>query len=365
MFEGTYSGRNVLVTGHTGFKGSWLSLWLKMLGAEVSGLALAPETDPSHWTELKLDINSVIGDIRDAEAVESTFKQSQPEIVFHLAAQPLVRRSYEDPVDNWGTNVMGSVQILEACRRHPSVKAIVFVTTDKCYENKGWEWGYRETDQLGGHDPYSSSKAAAELVAQSYRRSYFEPEGRISLASARAGNVIGGGDWSQDRLIPDVMRALAAQTLLEIRSPRATRPWQHVLECLSGYLVLGEQLLGPETIDTSWNFGPEAAGNRSVEELLLEMKSNWPVIDWFQSGNAGPHEASVLHLDSSRARTHLGWKPVWTFEEGVAATTDWYDAYVQRGEIKSAEQIDAYVQKASEAGMGWASGRSTMQLGAV
>jgi CDP-glucose 4,6-dehydratase len=353
MFGNVYAGRRVLVTGHTGFKGSWLALWLRELGAKVHGLALAPETKPSHWELLSLDLDSRYGDIRDAAAVKDAFARADPELVFHLAAQPLVRRSYRQPIETWSTNVVGTAQVLDACREARSLRAIVVVTTDKCYENREWAWGYRENDALGGHDPYSASKAGTELVAQSYRRAFFAEANSPRLATARAGNVIGGGDWSEDRLIPDLVRALDAKSTLEIRSPKATRPWQHVLECLSGYLLLGERLVDDAAFAEAWNFGPDREGNRTVEEVLEAMRGEWPGVRWHQPGQLHVHEAQLLHLDSTKARERLGWKPVWSFEEGVAATAAWYRAWLESKKVASLEQLIAYTRAASQRGLAW------------
>lgn len=272
QFSDIFRNKRVLLTGHTGFKGSWLAIWLTGLGAQVIGVSLSPETEPNHWDLLGLDLDDRRVDIRDADAILNIFTETKPELVFHLAAQPLVRRSYRDPLETWSTNVMGTANVLDACRLTESVRAIVVVTTDKCYENQEWPWGYRENDRLGGHDPYSASKAGAELVAASYRHAFFSNEDGPLLATARAGNVIGGGDWSEDRLIPDLVRATVNNQSLEIRSPNATRPWQHVLESLSGYLLLGQKLLeGQKDFAAPWNFGPEPEGNRSVAEVLEKL----------------------------------------------------------------------------------------------
>jgi CDP-glucose 4,6-dehydratase len=355
MFGRAYAGRRVLVTGHTGFKGSWLALWLHQLGAQVTGLALAPETTPSHWNLLALGVDSHLLDIRDEKAVRAALAEADPEIVFHLAAQPLVRRSYRQPVETWATNVVGTAHLLDACRKAPDLQAIVVVTTDKCYENREWVWGYRENDALGGHDPYSASKAGTELVAMSFRRSFFSAPGGPWLATARAGNVIGGGDWSEDRLIPDLVRAIASGQRLEIRSPKATRPWQHVLECLSGYLMLGERLFRrDEGFAEAWNFGPDREGNRTVEQVLGELKKALPSASWHQPEQAHVHEAQLLQLDSSKARQSLGWRPVWSFEEGVRATADWYRTWLDCGEVASARQLRDYVATAAGRGVAWA-----------
>jgi CDP-glucose 4,6-dehydratase len=338
-----YRGRRVLVTGHTGFKGSWLTLWLDALGAKVAGVALPPPTKPSHWELLGLDIPSETLDIRDAARVRACVAAARPEIVFHLAAQSLVRRSYADPLETWSTNVLGTANVLDACRAQPGLKAIVVVTTDKCYENREWTRGYRETDRLGGHDAYSASKAGAELVAVSYRKAFFHERAAPLLATARSGNVIGGGDWSQDRLVPDLARALASGTTLEIRSPRATRPWLHVLEPLAGYLNLGERLLnGERGAAEAWNFGPDRSGNLTVGKMLDGMRRHWPELAWKKAAGRQPHEARLLHLDSSKARRRLGWKPLRRAEESIAMTAEWYRAYLDRGEVVSRRQLADY-----------------------
>ena len=355
LFGGAYRGRRVFLSGHTGFKGSWLAAWLQAMGAEVHGYALPPQTEPSHWQALGLDLDSQLADIRDAQALRAAMQASQPDIVFHLAAQPLVRRSYRDPLETWGVNVMGTAALLDACRQTPSVRAIVVVTTDKCYQNREWAWGYRETDMLGGHDPYSASKAGAELVTASYRSAYFSAPDAPLLATARAGNVIGGGDWSEDRLVPDLMRALAAGDALTVRSPHATRPWQHVLESLSGYLLLGQRMLaGHRDAAQAWNFGPPQEGNRSVAELLDGLAAHWPQMRWEVSDTQQPHEARLLYLDASKARGELGWLPVWDFNQTLAATADWYRAWYEQRQLLSATQLDAYVIAARQTGLAWA-----------
>jgi CDP-glucose 4,6-dehydratase len=355
MFGHAYHGRKVLITGHTGFKGSWLAYWLQLLGAEVSGISLPSETSPNHWGMLNLDMASFYIDIRDEHLIHQKIAEIKPEIVFHLAAQPLVRRSYQQPLATWATNVMGTANVLDACRQLESLSAIVVVTTDKCYENNEWVWGYRETDHLGGHDPYSASKAGSELVARSYRKAFFNNPSSPLLATARAGNVIGGGDWSEDRLIPDLVRALAIGQALEIRSPKSTRPWQHVLECLSGYLVLGQQLLSGNTACAeAWNFGPEREGNRQVQHVLAALQSSWPSVTWHCCDTPQPHEAQLLHLDSSKARDTLQWRPVWTFEEGIAETAAWYKAWLEDNAIMTGSQLERYYQKAQEKQLCWA-----------
>lgn len=356
MFGGAYKAHKILVTGHTGFKGSWLSLWLMKLGAEVVGLSLPPTSNPNHWDLLKLNIQSEFVDIRNENLLRKKVHAVKPDMIFHLAAQPLVRRSYQDPLETWSTNVMGTANVLDAARDLESLKAIVVVTTDKCYENKEWVWGYREIDPLGGHDPYSASKGGSELVTASFRNSFFNFPKSALIASARAGNVIGGGDWSEDRLIPDLIRSIEVNNPLFIRSPNATRPWQHVLECLSGYLALGQQLLlGNRSCSEAWNFGPERDGNRQVHEVLHTIKKHIPDFQWQQSEGFQPHEAQLLHLDSGKAREYLSWKSVWSFGEGVEATVNWYKAWLDGREVISEAQLKAYCELARERGLKWAS----------
>ncbi|MEO5327904.1 MAG: CDP-glucose 4,6-dehydratase [Magnetococcus sp. THC-1_WYH] len=355
LFADIYRGKRVLLTGHTGFKGSWLTLWLHELEAEVTGVALPPESQPNHWDMLKLSGNDRQVDIRDGIALSRIFKECQPEIVFHLAAQPLVRRSYRDPLETWSTNVIGTANVLEACRQTPSVRAIVAITTDKCYENQEWSWGYRENDRLGGHDPYSASKAGSELVAASYRSAFFQTDSAPLLATARAGNVIGGGDWSEDRLIPDLIRALEKRQSLEIRSPQATRPWQHVLDSLSGYLLLGQMLLmGDKTFAEAWNFGPGPEGNRTVSEVLKKINHQWENMRWHVTEEPQPHEANLLYLDSAKAHSKLGWQPVWKIDVTLKKTADWYRAWLQTRQIISRQQLADYIACAAQAKLEWA-----------
>jgi len=353
-FGDVYRGCRVLLTGHTGFKGSWLALWLTRLGADVTGVALPPETSPNHWNLLDLDIPSNLVDVRDTSALARVVEDVQPDLVFHLAAQPLVRRSYRQPVDTWATNVMGTANLLDCCRRTPSVRGVLVVTSDKCYENHEWVWGYRETDRLGGYDPYSASKAATELLVASFRASFFKGADVPVLASARAGNVIGGGDWSEDRLIPDVVRSVSHGAEVEIRSPGATRPWQHVLESLSGYLLLGQQLLtNRRNAADAWNFGPAEEGNRPVRDVMERIATLWPAVRWYVAEGAGEHEAKLLYLDSAKSRAWLQWQPVWRFDDALAATVAWYRAYLSDGSVISAMQLEQYVQAAQAAGLVW------------
>lgn len=354
-FGSAYRGRRVLVTGHTGFKGSWLCLWLQALGAEVTGLALDPPSEPNHWDLLKLSLKDCRIDIRDEAAVRNIFAVETPEIVFHLAAQPLVRRSYREPINTWATNVMGTAHVLEAVRHTPEVRAVVVVTTDKCYENREWPWAYRERDRLGGHDPYSASKASAEFVALSYRTAFLQHPSAPLIATARGGNVIGGGDWSEDRLIPDLVRSVVAREPLVIRSPRATRPWQHVLDCLSGYLLLGQRLLaGDASCADAWNFGPDGGANRTVEQMLRDLAGAWPELRWRVASNPQPHEAALLQLDSAKAKARLRWRPVWNLEIAIHHTASWYRQMVEFGEVSSANELTAYVADAINSGLEWA-----------
>lgn len=354
MFGNVYKNKRVLVTGHSGFKGSWLSLWLKNLGASVFGISLPPDTCPNHFELLNLDIESYYFDIRDALKLRKKIAEINPDIIFHLAAQPLVRRSYSSPLETWETNVMGTANLLEACRYLDKLSAVVIITTDKCYENKEQREGYKETDQLGGHDPYSASKAGSELVASSYRKSFFNNPSDALIATARAGNVIGGGDWSEDRLIPDLFRAMEKNHDLEIRSPTSTRPWQHILDCLSGYLALGKKLLDEnKDFADSWNFGPGLDGNKRVIDLLEEIKQDLPSIRWRLSDLPHPHEANLLYLDCEKAIEKLEWKPVWSFNETVKNTSNWYKSWLKNQEVISLLQIETYVKDAKNKKLKW------------
>jgi CDP-glucose 4,6-dehydratase len=356
LFNGVYDGRTVLVTGHTGFKGSWLCLWLKMLGARIGGLALAPETDPAHWSLLALEgIDDHRVDLRDARGVQQALAQVQPDIVFHLAAQPLVRRSYREPVATFDTNVSGLVNLFEAVRGTVSIRALVNATTDKVYLEHASESGYREDDPLGGHDPYSTSKACAELVTDCYRKSFFSPEAGARVATARAGNVIGGGDWSEDRLVPDLVRAASTGSTLKIRNPHAIRPWQHVLEPLSGYLRLGQGLLSGEPVEGAWNFGPAANATLAVHDLVARLHDEWPGSRGELQPSEHLREADALCLDCTKAQRELGWQPVWDANTTLRRTAGWYRAYYERGELRSADDLRDYADTAHALGLGWAS----------
>lgn len=351
-----WRGKRVFVTGHTGFKGSWLSLWLLKLGAEVRGYSLPPPTDPSLFAALGLDkeLDHVTGDIRDAGSLERALGEFKPEIVFHLAAQPLVRLSYKEPRLTYETNVMGTLNLYEAVRGCPSVRSVVSITTDKCYENREWVWGYRETDPMGGYDPYSSSKGCAEILSAAYRRSFFNPEQygkthQVILSTARAGNVIGGGDWALDRLVPDCVRSLSRDETITIRSPRATRPWQHVLEPLSGYLLLARRMFSEDgpSFGEAWNFGPGDDGVMDVENLVRNVISAWGSGAYEIALDADYHEARLLKLDASKARARLGWKAAWTCGEAIRKSVEWYADFYRGGDSRKTtlDQIDAYSER--------------------
>lgn len=333
-----WRGKRVFLTGHTGFKGSWLSLWLQSLGAQVHGLALAPPTTPNLFTvaQVKTGMAShTLGDIRDLSTVQQAMQAAQPDIVIHMAAQPLVRLSYAEPVETYATNVMGTVHVLESARRTPSVKAVVVVTTDKCYENKEWAWGYRENEPMGGHDPYSNSKGCAELVTSAYRNSFLQSSG-IAVASARAGNVIGGGDWAADRLVPGILRAFEQNQPVTIRNPHATRPWQHVLEPLSGYLLLAEHLYTDgQAFAEGWNFGPKDDDAKPVQWIVAHMVNSWGTgASWQQDGGTHPHEANYLKLDISKAKSCLGWQPRWSLPTALAHITTWHQAWLANDDMR-------------------------------
>jgi CDP-glucose 4,6-dehydratase len=347
-----WAGRRVFVTGHTGFKGGWLAFWLHRLGASVRGYSLEPCTEPNLFT--LACVNSLVedarGDIRDYAKLEECVRDFAPEVVFHMAAQPIVRRSYSDPVNTYTTNVIGTVHILEAIRRTPSVRAVVCVTTDKVYQNQEWVWPYRETDPLGGHDPYASSKACAEIVSAAYRSSFFSGEQshqhQVALATARAGNVIGGGDWSEDRLIPDLVRGFCSGESVLIRRPNAIRPWQHVLEPLHGYLILADRLLKQKKChEAAYNFGPGDRESWSVRRTATKLTEMWGNgASWVAGADTGPHEAHYLKLDASKACSELGWEPRLNIERGLEWTIDWYRAwYGQKNMVEfTARQIAEY-----------------------
>lgn len=347
-----WSGKRVFLTGHTGFKGSWLSLWLQAMGAEVTGFALAPETAPSLFNEARVGqgMKSQLGDIRDFESLKAALKEAHPEIVIHMAAQALVRYSYSHPIETYAVNVLGTVHLLEAIRQCPGVRAVVAVTSDKCYENKEWHWGYREDEPMGGYDPYSNSKGCAELVTASYRQSFFNPEKHskhgVALGSARAGNVIGGGDWALDRLIPDFIRAISSGEAVNIRSPLAIRPWQHVLEPLSGYLTLAEHLYteGPKFAE-GWNFGPADSDARPVQWIVERITQRWGGnASWALDKAPQPHEAHYLKLDCSKARGLLRWQPRWNLETTIDRIIDWHKHHLAGADMRviTLQQINEY-----------------------
>jgi CDP-glucose 4,6-dehydratase len=362
-FHNFYAGRQVLVTGHTGFKGGWLSLWLKQLGAEVHGFSL-PAAPPPNLHEIISPVVFALetpGDIRDAQALAKAVSTSRPDIIFHLAAQSLVRRSYVEPAETFSTNAIGAMNLLEVVRKNRLGCPVIVVTSDKCYENRGWDYGYRETDPLGGHDVYSMSKAATELLVQAWRKSFFQTDPKLGpLATVRGGNVIGGGDYAPDRLVPDCVRALVEKRPIGIRHPQATRPWQHVLDCLSGYLWLGARL-GTETdlaaLASAFNFGPGPQSNRTVQALVQLLLQHWPGTWVDESDPAGPHEAELLHLSIDKAARALQWFPAWTFAETVRETAVWYRA---RHTSPAADmlafcidQIESFTCVAASRGIAW------------
>ncbi len=347
-----WRNKKVFITGHTGFKGSWLALWLHSLGAQVTGYALKPPTDPSLFDLARVGdlLSSILADIRDLGTLKEKIGQAQPEIVIHMAAQPIVRDSYENPVETYSANVMGTVHLLEAVRKCPGVKSVINVTTDKCYENREWVWGYRENEPLGGYDPYSNSKACSELVTASFRDSFFNGQNYsshgVALASARSGNVIGGGDWANDRLVPDCIRSLLRGEKIRIRNPLATRPWQHVLEPLGGYLLLAQKLYekGPDFAE-AWNFGPEDSDARPVEWIVKEICSRWGEGTGYEFDRGDqPHEARYLKLDWSKAKSRLGWRPRWNLERAMDKVLEWVRAYRKGEDLRETcwKQIRAY-----------------------
>lgn len=361
LFGGIYKNRKVLVTGHTGFKGSWMVKWLEMMGADVHGYSLAPATQPSHIDLIDIKMNDTKSDLRDADTLKEYMQKVQPEIVFHLAAQALVRPSYADPVETFSTNIMGTLNVYEACRATDSVRAIVNVTSDKCYENREWIWGYRENDRMGGYDPYSASKGMSELLTSSYRNSFFNiadygTKHKILLGSGRAGNVIGGGDWAIDRLVPDMMKAANDGTSVLIRNPKATRPWQHVLEPVGGYLTLGWKLLeGKKEYADGWNFGPEMGSNLSVGEIAILSEKIWSaVVPEFSTNKSEHHEANLLMLDCSKANKIMKWKPVWQIDATLQKTIGWYKDFYQNSKVNTEKDITDYVNDANKLDIEWA-----------
>lgn len=373
MFDGAFQGRRVFVTGHTGFKGGWLTSWLVGLGAEVTGYALAPDTEPSLFAALDLAarVRHVVGDVRDCDRLAAVMDQARPSVVFHLAAQPLVRRGYAEPLETFATNVMGTAHVLEAARGCDTVDAVVVVTSDKCYDNAETGRAFREQDALGGRDPYSASKGCAELVTAAYRASFFDAGRPAGVATVRAGNVIGGGDWAPDRIVPDCVRALAAGDPVVVRNPDAVRPWQHVLEPLAGYLSLAARLTGEGSgFAGAWNFGPaDEDASRPVRWVVETFLEAWGSGTWAtpQPGAEEPHEARSLALDSGKARERLAWAPVWDATAAVEHTAAWYRDYYRRPgaarELVERELL-AYAQDARAAGQAWAGGTATIGRGA-
>ena len=358
MSQEFWKGKKILVTGHTGFKGSWLSLWLQNMGAKVIGVSLDPPTSPSLYEQARVaeGMDSLRADIRDLNQIKDIFKEHKPEIVFHLAAQPLVRYSYREPVETYQTNVMGTLHVLEAIRCIDSVRAAVMITTDKCYENREWEWGYRENEPMGGHDPYSSSKGCAELLIASYRDSYFSVakynEHKTALASVRAGNVIGGGDWAEDRLVPDIIRAVQHDNTVHIRNPNSIRPWQHVLEPLDGYIELAEKLFSSgEQYAEAWNFGPKEEDAKPVQWIVERMTESWGEdANWVVDNGDHPHEANYLKLDCSKAHTKLNWWPKWPLKNALEKIIEWHKEEQKGADMKtfSLNQIEDYMKVKEE-----------------
>ncbi|MEO7997923.1 MAG: CDP-glucose 4,6-dehydratase [Gemmatimonadaceae bacterium] len=360
LFGGTYHNKRVLVTGHTGFKGSWLVLWLKSMGARVCAIGLAPTTSPSHSALLGLSVDEALIDIRNESAVRYAIQMFAPEVVFHMAAQALVRESYINPAETFDVNVMGLVNVLEAIRVTPSVRAVINVTTDKCYLQDTKHAAFTESDALGGHDPYSASKACAEIVTASYRASFLATPNNarpVAIATARAGNVIGGGDWATDRLIPDLARAAAEQRTVAIRSPNSVRPWQHVLEPLSGYLMLGQQLLEKgahaSPFSSAWNFGPKPEGHLTVAQVVGEFGNSWSDMQTAIDSASHPHEAATLELDCTKATKQLGWQPVWNASTTIKRTADWYRVYYECGALRTSEDLNTYVRDAQSQNASW------------
>jgi len=360
LFNNIYKNKKVFITGQTGFKGSWLALWLVNMGAKVYGYSVDIPTKPNHYELLKLDISNTKGDIRDIESLKLAIKKCDPDIIFHMAAQTIVRESYKEPANTFSANVIGTVNLLESARSCKNLKAIVHISTDKCYDNKEWIWGYRENDPLGGYDPYSASKACAELAVFSYRNSFFNnndygKKHNVLIASARAGNVIGGGDWAKDRLIPDIIRNIENGKNIIIRNPNSTRPWQFVLEPLSGYLLLGQKLLeGKKEFAESWNFGPESSRSIKVSELLEFSKKHWNTIKYkLDYTKHELHEASMLHLDCSKAFNLLNWKPVYDHNIMIKKTILWYKNFYENNKVISHQDLDEYIKTAVKENIVW------------
>ena len=358
LFSGIYKDKTVLVTGHTGFKGSWLCFWLKQMGVKVVGYSLEAPTNPNHLELLNLDITSIKGNIKDLEHLNTVFQTYKPDIVFHLAAQALVKYSYENPIETYETNVIGTLKVFEACRSN-NVKAIVNITSDKAYENREWIWGYRENDPMGGYDPYSSSKGCADILATSYRNSFFNIKDykkthNTLIATCRAGNVIGGGDWAKDRLITDIMISVSIGKKVSIRNPKATRPWQHVLEPLSGYLQIGQKLLEEKVeFAEAWNFGPNDEGNITVENVLKSVKKYWDKLDYEIKPNSEFHEANLLKLDCTKANTILKWNSIWNNSTTIEKTVNWYKDFYENNKVLTSEHLMNYILDAKEKGVSW------------
>jgi CDP-glucose 4,6-dehydratase len=360
----TFSGKKILITGHTGFKGTWLTLWLKQMGANVSGISIDVPTNPSHFSALKIDkeICDIRADIREGERITALIQGLNPDFIFHMAAQPLVRRSYLDPLETWSVNTFGTLNVLESLRRLSKPCVAIFITSDKCYDNVEWVWGYRETDKLGGPDPYSASKGAAELAIRSYVKSYFPKNGGIRIGIGRAGNVIGGGDWAQDRIVPDCVRAWAKGEVVSLRNPSSTRPWQHVLEPLSGYLNLASELYQSESLHGEpFNFGPLAQQNHSVGDLVGAMSEHWDQVRWSDlstHSNTSSYESGLLKLNCDKALHYLGWTAIWDFKKTVEETAVWYKKFYESNGASifavSIKQISRYHELAKEKGLKWA-----------
>ena len=369
-FDCAFEDARVFLTGHTGFKGSWLTAWLHMLGASVHGFSLDPPTNPSLFESARIAsllASHTVGDVRDLQNLRAAMQEAQPSVVFHLAAQPLVRASYDDPLETYETNVIGTINVLEAARATPSVRAIVVITSDKCYENREWPLAYRENDPMGGWDPYSSSKGCAELAVNSWRRSFFASAESPGLATARAGNVIGGGDWAQDRIVPDCIRALSTRQPVIVRNPGAVRPWQHVLESLSGYLCLASHLLADGKVNgEAWNFGPLPGDSLAVGELATALVSHWGSGEWVATELEGeqPHEAGYLQIDSTKAMNALRWRPVWCAADAIEVTTRWYrslDDGTSSADNLVRSDIDEYMHQATQRRVAWACGNRSQR----